>query len=145
MGEDREHSSREEPVTDLIGRRSGERAFDIIGGILSDSNHSELAVNIRNDSLISNLPQDAIVEVPAAVGSDGIAGVDIGRLPSGIAALCRTQVGIQELVVEAAVKGDRRMALQALLADPVIPSFDAAEKILDELLALEADYLPQFN
>ena len=135
----------EEPVTELISCRSGERAFDIIGGILSDSNHSELAVNIRNDSLISNLPQDAIVEVPAAVGSDGIAGVDIGKLPSGIAALCRTQIGVQELVVEAAVKGDRKIALQALLADPVIPSFDAADKILGELLALEADYLPQFK
>lgn len=135
----------EEPVTDLISRRSGERAFDIIGGILTDSNHSELAVNIRNDGLISNLPQDAIVEVPAVVGSDGIAGVDIGKLPIGIAALCRTQIGVQELVVEAAVTGDRRIALQALLADPVVTSFDAAEKILDELLALEADYLPQFN
>ena len=135
----------EEPVTDLISRRSGERAFDIISGILTDSNHSELAVNIRNDGLISNLPQDAIVEVPAVVGSDGIAGVGIGKLPMGIAALCRTQIGVQELVVEAAVTGDRRTALQALLADPVIPGFHAAEKILDELLALEADYLPQFN
>lgn len=135
----------EEPVTDLISRRSGERAFDIIGGILTDSNHSELAVNIRNDGLISNLPQDAIVEVPAVVGSHGIAGVDIGKLPIGIAALCRTQIGVQELVVEAAVTGDRRTALQALLADPVVGSFDAAEKILDELLALEAGYLPQFK
>jgi len=69
----------------------------------------------------------------------------VGKLPSGIAALCRMQIGVQELVVEAAVKGDRKIALQALLADPVIPSFDAADKILGELLALEADYLPQFK
>ena len=135
----------EEPVTSLIGRRSGERAFEIIAGILCDSGHSELAVNLPNDGHISNLPEEAIVEVPAVVGADGVKGADIGKLPSGIAALCRTQFGIQELVVEAAVTGDKGKALQALLADPVVPGFDAAEKILDELLVLEADYLPQFK
>ena len=135
----------EEPVTDLIGRRSGERAFAIIAGILADSGHNELAVNIRNDGLVSNLPQEAIVEAPAVVDAEGVKGDVIGRLPLGIAALCRTQIGVQELVVEAAVTGDKGIALQALLADPVVPGFDAAEKILHELLALQADYLPQFK
>ncbi len=137
--------SGEEPVTDLISRRSGERAFHIIDGILSNSNHLELAVNVPNDGHISNLPQDAIVEVPAVVSGAGVSPISIGELPMGIADLCSTQVGVQELAVEAAVTGDREIALQALLADPVIQSVDAAEKILDELLALEADYLLQFR
>jgi len=42
------------------------------------------------------------------------------------------------------VSGDRRLALQALLADPVVQSAEAAEKTLDELLAVHAPYLPQF-
>ena len=49
-----------------------------------------------------------------------------------------------EEAVEAAVTGDRQIALQALLADPVVQSARAAEQTLDELLRLEAAYLPQF-
>ena len=135
----------QEPVTELIRRRSGERASSIIAGILSNSNHLEPAVNVPNDGHISNLPQDAIVEVPAMVSGTGVSGISMGMLPPGIAALCQTQVGVQELAVAAAVTGHHGIALQALLADPVIRSTDAAEKILDELLALEADYLPQFR
>ena len=135
----------QESVEELVSRRSGERAFGIIAGILSNSNHVELAVNVPNDGHISNLSQDAIVEVPAAVSGAGVRGISIGMLPPGIAALCQTQVGVQELAVRAAVTGDRGIALQALLADPVIQSAEAAEKILDELLAVHADYLPQFR
>ena len=134
----------EESVTDLVDRRSGERAFDIIAGIMSNSNHLEMAVNIANDGHVSNLPQDAIVEAPAIVSGVGVSAISVGDLPMGIADLCSTQVGVQELAVTAAVTGDRDIALQALLADPVMRSVDAAEKILDELLALEADHLPRF-
>jgi len=135
----------EEPVTTLIGQRSGERAFNIIEGILTNSNHVELAVNIPNEGIIANLPADAIVEVPAVVSGSGVQGLHIGSLPTGIAALCNTQIGVQELVVEAAVSGSRKAVLQALLADPVVHTVDAAEKILDELLAINAPYLPQFS
>jgi len=48
-------------------------------------------------------------------------------------------------VVTAAVTGDRKVALQALLADPVVPSARAAEATLDALLRLQADYLPRLS
>lgn len=135
----------EEPVAALLNHRSGERAFHIIAGILSNSNHLELAVNVANNGLISNLPCDAIVEVPAVISASGVRGVSMGMLPMGIAALCQTQVSVQELAVTAGVTGDREIARQALLADPVIHSAEAADRILDELLSLEAQYLPQFS
>ncbi len=135
----------QEPITDLLNRRSGERAIDIIAGILSNSNHLELAVNIPNDGYITNLPKDVIVEVPAIISSYGIQGLRIGDLPNGIASLCNTQAGMQRLIVEAANDGSTDTALQALLADPIVHSAEAAQKILDELLELEADYLPQFR
>jgi alpha-galactosidase len=134
----------EEPVAGLLTKRSGERAVDIMVSVVTARNGYEWAVNIPNRGHIANLPDGCIVEVPAVVSSWGTRGLNVGALPDGIAALLRTQVAVQELVVEAAVTGDRQIALQALLADPVVQSAKAAEQTLDELLRLEADYLPQF-
>jgi alpha-galactosidase len=124
---------------------SGEFAFPIIASMLTGGNDLILAVNVRNDGLIANLPDWAVVEVPAIAAPDGLHGVHMGDLPRGIAALCSMQIGVQDLVIEAAVHGSRQMALQALLADPVVDSVTAAEKTLDELLSVHAPYLPQFQ
>jgi len=124
---------------------SGEFAFPIIASVLAGRNDLILAVNIRNNGLISNLPDWAVVEMPAIAAPDGIHGIQIGDLPRGIAALCNTQIGVQDLVVEAAVHGSRRLALEALLADPVVDNLTAAERVLDELLHVHAPYLPQFQ
>jgi alpha-galactosidase len=132
-------------VREYARGRSGEIAFNIIGGMLADSSEILAAVNIVNNGCISNLPDDAIVEVPAAVGARGLTGLCVGDLPEGIAALCNTQIGVQKLVVEAAVTGSRQIALQAMLADPVVQSAEAGEKCLDELLAVHKAYLPRFG
>ena len=65
-------------------------------------------------------------------------------LPPGVTALLAQQVAVQDRAVEAALHGDRQVALQALLLDPVVQSYDAAVQILDELLEAQAPYLPQF-
>lgn len=138
-------ASGKEPVTEYIKRASGEIVFDIISGMLKNTNAILPAVNIPNRGCISNLPADAVVEVPAIVNAAGIQGISVGDLPTGIAALCNQQVAVQKLVVEAAMTGSRAAALQALLVDPVIHDMDAASKCLDELLAVHAPYLPQFK
>jgi alpha-galactosidase/6-phospho-beta-glucosidase family protein len=58
---------------------------------------------------------------------------------------CADQIAVIDRMVEAAVHGDRNAALQALLLDPTITSISQAEAILDELLAVHADLLPQFK
>lgn len=133
------------PLGELLTKPSGEIAFDIIRAIAGNRNEYVLAVNIANNGCITNLPADAIVEVPALVSGFGIQGLTMGALPDGIAALCNTQVNVQRLVVKAAVEGDRRAALQALLVDPVVDSLRAAEVTLDQLLAVHREYLPQFQ
>ncbi|MCS6848159.1 MAG: alpha-glucosidase/alpha-galactosidase [Anaerolineae bacterium] len=125
-------------------RPPGERAVPIINAMLRDLNQYELSANIRNDGCISNLPDDAIVEVPAIVNARGVHGIHVGPLPKGLAAIMRREVEIQELVVEAGVKGDRNAALQALLLDPHIHSYAQATHLLDDLLKAHAKYLPQF-
>lgn len=117
------------------------RIVPIMEGILTDSHHEELAVNIANDGLIDNLPQDMVVEVPAIVDKNGVHGVKLGALPKGFAGLLLNQVAVHDLTVEAVFTGSREIALQALLVDPVVDSVKAAEETLDTILELQQRYL----
>ncbi|MCW3979816.1 MAG: hypothetical protein NWF12_08725, partial [Candidatus Bathyarchaeota archaeon] len=133
----------EEPL-DVKGRLSGERVMHIIAGIASNSHHLEYQVNLPNEGQVSNLIESAIVESPAVIDSSGVNPIHVGELPEGLAALCNIQILVQELAVEAAVNGDRDMALQAMLADPVVQDLEAAKEAFEELMEAHADLLPQF-
>jgi alpha-galactosidase len=134
----------EESPNVLLQHRSGERAIDIIEAIAKDRREFEIAVNIPNKGLIENL-SDGIVEVPAIVGRNGPEGMNIGKLPRAIASLCQRQMDIQELIVESAVAGSRKLAIQAMLIDPVIPSARTAELVFDALYEAHRDLLPTFQ
>ncbi len=79
------------------------------------------------------------------MGGWGIRGLNIGPLPEAIAELCRREMAVAGLAVDAAATGDRQTALQALLLDPCVSDVDTARAILDAYLAEYADYLPQFQ
>jgi len=59
--------------------------------------------------------------------------------------LCRREIAVASLAVDAAAGGNRQIALQALLLDPCIDDLDTARAILDAYLIEFADYLPQFQ
>jgi len=131
------------PESRIHGTREIEywRDIPIIEGIISNSGHEEMAVNVPNRGLIDNLPQDAVVEVPATVDAKGVHGARLGRLPPGFAGLVNNQVAVNELTVEAVLQGSRALALQALLVDPVVDNAAAAERALDIILSLQSDFL----
>jgi alpha-galactosidase len=135
----------ERSYADYIGRTSGERAIPIIDAILHNKNQFELALNVPNHGCIPGLPDWAIVEVPGIASGAGVSGLHVPPLPPGITAMLAQQVAVQDRAVQAAIHGDRQAAFQALLLDPVVSSYEAAAKILDELLAVQAPYLPQFS
>jgi alpha-galactosidase len=112
--------------------------------IVTDRPLLELAVNVRNDGLIPNLPPDAVVEVPGIADGRGVHGIAVGALPEGIAGILAARARQQELTVDAALTGDRALALQALLVDPLVPSVESAASMLDEALEAHATHLPQF-
>ena len=82
--------------------------------------------------------------MPGIISSYGFQGLSFPALPEGIAALCRRELEEASLVVDAAVCGDRQLALQALLLDPMVSDIDTARAILDDFLRDFAQYLPQF-
>jgi alpha-galactosidase len=130
---------------DIKGKLSGERAIHIIAGIMTNSKHVELQVNLPNKGQISNLIQDAIIETPAIINKNGIQPIDVGKMPEGLAALLNIQIMVQSVAVEAGVTGDLNKAKQALLVDPVVEDNAPALKSFDELMKVHADLLPQFE
>ncbi|MCP4400363.1 MAG: alpha-glucosidase [bacterium] len=129
------------PVISPEGTNGHERVIPIIEGIITDSHHEELAVNLLNDGLLENLSSDIVVEVPATIDKDGVHGIKLGMTPKGISGLWNNQVPAHDLTVEAVLTGSRKIALQALLVDPTVDSLKGAEEMLDTILKLQKNYL----
>jgi len=151
----RHERKRKEMWERIRGIVTGQREFDlqpnpaeradwIIAEIFSNENAYESAVNIVNKGSINNLPDDAIVEVPATVSSHGISGMRMGNLPEAIAALCNREISIAKLMTLSAIKGDRNAAIKAFALDPMVNDIDVAEKLVDDYLSAHRKYLPQY-
>jgi alpha-galactosidase len=131
------------PVDTLLNAIS-EGVPEIIEAMTFNDNFYHHQLNLPNNGLIPNLPDDAIVEVPGMISSFGIKGLGVPPLPDGIAELCRREIALSSVVVDAVAKGDKDLALQALLLDPMMNDIDRARAILEDFLTTFAEYLPQF-
>lgn len=104
--------------------------------------------NVKNTGLITNLPSGCCVEVPILVDKNGLSPCYVGDLPLQLAALNRTNINVQELAVEAALTGNKDAVYQAVMLDPLtsaLLTMDEIHRMVSELFAAEADYLPQFK
>jgi alpha-galactosidase len=122
---------------------SPEESADIIAA-MANGRPFRAIVNVPNAGQIDNLPREAIVETLADVGATGVNPIGVGALPGGVLNTVHPHVVNQELLVDAALTGDRQLALQALLGDPLVRDYRAAPKLLDDLLEAHAELLPQF-
>ncbi|HEY65202.1 MAG TPA: hypothetical protein G4O02_11590 [Caldilineae bacterium] len=116
-----------------------------VAAALSGGPEGRFIINIPNEGQIPELPLDVTVETYAWVSQRGVEPLTAGPIPPAIVQILRRVSGEQELIVEAALKGDRDLALQAMLADALVKDWTIAEPMLDELLAAHAAYLPQFQ
>lgn len=104
--------------------------------------------NVRNTQLITNLPQDACVEVPVFVDKDGLHPVHVGAIPAQCAMLTGLSSQIEEMAVAGALSGDPRMIYHAILNDPLTAAVLAPAEIkqmVNDMFAQNAAYLPQFK
>src|SRR3954468_1497829 len=122
---------------------SPEESADIIAAMVNGRPFRAI-VNVPNTGQIDNLPRDVIVETMAEVGATGVNPIGVGALPGGVLGTLHPHVVNQELLVAAALTGDRQLALQALLGAPLVRDYRAAPKLMDELLEAHAELLPQF-
>lgn len=104
--------------------------------------------NVINNGTITNLPDDAIVEVPGYVDYNGVNIPKVGDLPLGCAAVCNASISVQRLAVEAAITGDEMLLKQAMMMDPLVGAICNTEEIwqmTDEMLIAGEAYLPQYK
>ncbi len=126
--------------------RSNEYTVDIIEAIETDRPCC-VNVSVPNTGLITNLPAECSVEVPCMVDGRGVHPCHVGDLPPQLAGLNATNVHSQELAVKAALEGDRHALYQALALDPLtgaLVSLDDIRTMVDEMIAAQEQWLPQF-
>jgi alpha-galactosidase len=103
--------------------------------------------NVVNSGIITNLPADAIVEVPGYVDGNGIGTPIVGDLPLGCAAVCNAGISVQRLSVEAAVRGDDELLRQAFMMDPLTGAVLNPPEIwqlVDDMLIAGERWLPRY-
>jgi alpha-galactosidase len=104
--------------------------------------------NVPNNGIITNLPDDCIIEAPGYVDRNGISMPGVGDLPLGCAAICQQSVDVQRMGMLAAVHGDDTLLRQAMLMDPLVGAVCNPQEVwqmTDEMLVALAEWLPQYG
>ncbi len=104
--------------------------------------------NVPNTGLVSNLPENACVEVPVWASRKGLSSVAVGALPPQCALLTNLSASIEEMAVEAALTGNPRLVFQAIAHDPLtaaILSLAEIRQMVNQMFQQNRDYLPQFK
>ncbi len=131
-----------------VHERSREYASRIMEAVVTNVPY-QIGGNVLNTGhLISNLPEDAIVEVPCLVDGTGIHPCRVGALPVQLAAMNLTNISPQLLTIEAAYTHKREHVYQAAMLDPHTASeldIDTIKKMVDELLEAHKDFLPEYK
>ncbi len=142
----RDPNLREKPkfLEERGGAYYSTAAVSLIAAITTGSDEIHI-VNTSNQGAIPDLPSDVVVEVACRISTSGAAAQKCSPLPIEIRGLVQAVKAYEELTVEAAVTGDRRKALQALMVHPLTPSFEVAKDLLDALLEAHREHLPQFT
>jgi alpha-galactosidase len=103
--------------------------------------------NVTNEGLIANLPEGSCVEVPCLVDRAGVHPCAVGALPPQLAALNRSNIAVQELVVKGHLERDREVVRQAMALDPLtaaVCSLDEIWQLTDAMFSANERWLPQF-
>ena len=131
----------------LLEQRGGayysEAAAALVTSLLT-GDRAHHYVNVRNNGSVAGLPDDAVVEVPATVDRAGAHPVPIAPLAPELLGLVQAVTAYEVLTIQAARTGDRRVAVRALLANPLVQQWDRAVPLLDALLEANRPHLPQF-
>ncbi|MBQ8510842.1 MAG: alpha-glucosidase/alpha-galactosidase [Clostridia bacterium] len=148
------NNKRDKEMEDILAKdtislaRGHEYAAAIINAVMGDGELFEFNGNVPNTSLITNLPEGTIVEVPMVASKNGLLPVHVGNLPRQIAALNTVTAQCEELAVEGCLAGDREMIYHAIINDPLtaaVCSLAEIRRMTEEMFEANKADLPMFN
>jgi 6-phospho-beta-glucosidase len=132
----------------LLEQRGGafysEAALGLLAALVSETEGIHV-VDVRSDGAVPGLADDDIVEIAARIGPDGVEPLPQEPLAPELLGLVQHVAAYERLTVEAALTGDRSVAVKALLAHPLIGQLQLAEELVERLLAASGEYLPRFT
>jgi len=139
---------KEELAKPVDLKRGHEYAASIFNAIFGDNAMFEFNGNVRNENLISNLPQGCCVEVPVLASKRGLNAMQVGELPAQLAVLNNVSARCEELAVEGALKGDAKMVYHSIAFDPLtsaVLSLSEIRDMVNEMFQANKEYLPHFK
>lgn len=144
-------AKRRQKIIDQVEGRADlpnpELSFEGVAPIMSaltTGKKYNAVVNIPNRGQIPNLPLDAVVESWGVVTWNAVEPVVAAPVPPSILGMIQLAISEEELAVEAALTGDRKTVIQAMHVSPMVKDKDRIPELVDELLAANKKWLPQF-
>jgi 6-phospho-beta-glucosidase len=130
---------------ELLAKRGGayysEAAVDLAAALLGGGGSPYQVVNTYNRGTLPFLPDDAVIEVPAAVGPKGALPLAVPTVDPLYAGLMANVTAYEDLALEAALRGGRDRVFRALLAHPLIGQYEYADALTDRLIAHNREHL----
>lgn len=139
-----ELQEKPEQLSQRGGAKYSDAACNLIQSIYNNTGDIQY-VNVKNNGAISDLPQNSAVEIACRITSDGPKPLSTGNLKLPISGYVHMIKSFERMVAEAAVTGDKNLAIAALNLNPLCPSDKIANVVIDELIEAHKDYLPQFK
>jgi len=125
------------------GAYYSEAAVNLMYSLYTDRRDIQ-TLNVRNGNIIDFLPEDASIEVNCVVTAQGPIPIPLQNVPAHVTGLLHAVKTYESLTIEAAISGDKGIALQALVHHPLVPSVSVAKTLLEEMLEANKEYLPNF-
>ena len=139
--ETEDYANGKKPVSEFIETGKADHATDIIESMWGGLG-KPFFVNAANRGAVSNMADDAFLELRSDLDLRGPRPHPVGEMPRGLLGLQQQVLDTHELTAEAAVTCDRGILLRAFMTDPIINNIGDAKKIIEELLEREKDDLP---
>jgi 6-phospho-beta-glucosidase len=142
----RQQAGSDHPQLDPARSRGGihelELALDAMGSFFNDRGEVLPVNRLNTGGAAAGFDDDLVVELPCQVNKGGFEPLPQPALPPAVRGLVEMLAEYQKAAAEAAWSGDKRAAVRALAANPLVFSLPKAEAIYAEMSRALEPYLP---
>ena len=90
---------------------------------------------------LKEIPEDGFIEVPILVNKNRIETIQVDPIPPIVRPLVIALKSYEDMLIDASFNKDMNQLLKALIMHPLIPSYDIAKSLLEDVLKVNEPYL----